>query len=89
MPTRFESPYVRPLGDFCHIMGSEIPSICIRIALPKMRGFVIIWSMVIVEQFEGRKTTFYTQNQQLPARDNEKNPNSEVRPFDLPRGSAA
>ena len=65
VPTSFEPSYVRPLGDLCFIVGCEIPPIFIRITFPEVRRLVIIWSMVVVEQFESRKTTSCAQNQRV------------------------
>jgi len=72
VPTRLEPPDIRPLGDLCLIVGGKIPPIFIRVTFPEMGRLVIIWSMIIVKQFESRKTTFCVQNQRLLAR-NKKN----------------
>ena len=63
MPTRFEPPDVRPFRNLRFIVGRKIPPISVRVALPEMRRLVIIWSVVVVEQFESRETTLYVQNQ--------------------------
>lgn len=59
MPTRLEFPHVRSFGDLGFVVGCEIPLVFIHIAFPEIRGFVIVWSVIIVEQFEGRETTLY------------------------------
>lgn len=68
MPARFELPHVHPLGDFCLVMGCEVPLIFICVAFPEMRRLVIIRSVVVVEQFEGREPTLYVRGQWLWAR---------------------
>ena len=65
VPTRFEPPHVRPLGDLRFVVGRKVPSIFIYVAFPEMRGLVIIRSVIVVEQFESCKTTLCIRNQRL------------------------
>ena len=67
MPTRFEPPDVRPFGNLHFIVSCKVPPIFVRVALPEMGRFVIIWCVVVVKQFESGKTTLYVKNQLLPA----------------------
>ena len=89
VPTRFEPPDIRPLGDLRLIVGCKIPPIFICVAFPEMGRLVIIWGVVIVKQLEGCKTTLCIQNQRLLARDRGKTQNLEAHPFDLLRESTA
>jgi hypothetical protein len=72
VPTRLELPYIRPLGDFSFIVGCKIPPIFICVAFPEVRRLVIIWSVVVVEQFESRKAALYVGDQLSLTSDREK-----------------